>query len=131
MEAYIIIGLIFFNAVISFKQENKAEKALELLKKQLKIISRVLRDDKWVKLPAEELVPGDIIQIRMGDLVPADTEIISGSVLVDQSALTGESQPVDRNEGKSIYSGSIIKRGEATCKVTATGAASYFGKTAE
>ncbi len=131
IEAYIIIGLIFFNAVISFKQENKAEKALELLKKQLKIISRVLRDDKWVKLPAEELVPEDIIHIRMGDLVPADTEIISGSVLVDQSALTGESQPVDRDEGKSIYSGSIIKRGEATCKVTATGAASYFGKTAE
>jgi H+-transporting ATPase len=131
VEACIIIGLILFNAAISFKQENKAEKALELLKKQLKIISRVLRDGKWVKLPAEELVPGDVIHIRMGDLVPADTEIISGAVLVDQSALTGESQPVDRNDGELVYSGSVIKRGEATCKVTATGASSYFGKTAE
>ena len=131
IEAYIIIGLILFNAVISFQQENKAEKALELLKKQLKIISRVLRDGKWVKLSAEQLVPGDVIHVRMGDLVPADTEIISGSVLVDQSALTGESQPMDRNEGGLIYSGSVIKRGEATCKVTETGEKSYFGKTAE
>ena len=131
IEAYIIIGLIFFNAAISFKQENKAEKALELLKKQLKIISRVLRDGKWIKLSAEELVPGDVIHIRMGDLVPADTEIISGDVLVDQSALTGESQPVDRNDGGQVYSGSVIKRGEATCRVTATGTSSYFGKTAE
>lgn len=131
IEAYIIIGLILFNAVISFKQENKAEKALELLKKQLKITSRVLRDGKWVQLSADLLVPGDVIHIRMGDLVPADTEIISGNVLVDQSALTGESQPVDRNEGGLIYSGSVIKRGEATCRVTATGEKSYFGKTAE
>ncbi|MHB1754974.1 MAG: plasma-membrane proton-efflux P-type ATPase [bacterium] len=131
IEAYIIIGLILFNAIISFQQENKAEKALELLKKQLKIISKVLRDGKWIKLSAEQLVPGDIIHVRMGDLVPADTEIISGNVLVDQSALTGESQPVDRNEGGLIYSGSVIKRGEATCKVTATGEKSYFGKTAE
>ena len=131
IEAYIIIGLILFNAIISFKQENKAEKALELLKKQLKIISRVLRDGKWIKLSAERLVPGDVIHVRMGDLVPADTEIISGNVLVDQSALTGESQPVDRNEGGLIYSGSVIKRGEATCNVTATGEKSYFGKTAE
>ena len=131
IEAYIIIGLILFNAVISFRQENKAEKALELLKKQLKITSRVLRDGKWVQLSADLLVPGDVIHIRMGDLVPADTEIISGNVLVDQSALTGESQPVDRNEGGLIYSGSVIKRGEATCRVTATGEKSYFGKTAE
>ena len=131
VEAYIVIGLLLFNAIISFKQENKAEKALELLKKRLKIIARVLRDGKWIKLSAEELVPGDIIHIRMGDLVPADTQIISGSVLVDQSALTGESQPADRNDGESVYSGSVIKRGEATCKVTATGAESYFGKTAE
>jgi len=131
IEAYIIIGLILFNAVISFKQENKAEKALELLKKQLKITSRVLRDGKWVQLSADLLVPGDVIHIRMGDLVPADTEIISGNVLVDQSALTGESQPVDRNDGGLIYSGSVIKRGEATCRVTATGEKSYFGKTAE
>lgn len=131
IEAYIIIGLILFNAVISFRQENKAEKALELLKKQLKITSRVLRDGKWVQLSADLLVPGDVIHIRMGDLVPADTEIISGNVLVDQSALTGESQPVDRNDGGLIYSGSVIKRGEATCRVTATGEKSYFGKTAE
>ncbi len=131
IEAYIIIGLLLFNAAISFKQENKAEKALDLLKKQLKIIARVLRDGKWIKLPAEELLPGDVIHIRMGDLVPADIKIISGNTLVDQSALTGESQPVDRSDGEAVYSGSIIKRGEATCKVTATGAASYFGKTAE
>ncbi|RZD16286.1 MAG: plasma-membrane proton-efflux P-type ATPase [Candidatus Acididesulfobacter guangdongensis] len=130
-EAYIIIGLILFNAIIAFTQENKANEALELLKQQLKIITRVLRDDKWIKLPAEQLVPGDVIHIRMGDLVPADTEIISGNVMVDQSSLTGESQPVDRDPGGTIYSGSVIKRGEATCKVIATGANSYFGKTAE
>ena len=131
VEAYIIIGLILFNAIIAFTQEHKANKALELLKQQLKIITRVLRDGKWIKLSAEELVPGDIIHIRMGDLVPADTEITSGDVMVDQSALTGESQPVDRNPGGTVYSGSVIKRGEATCKVIATGASSYFGKTAE
>ncbi|MCL4321618.1 MAG: plasma-membrane proton-efflux P-type ATPase [Deltaproteobacteria bacterium] len=130
-EAYIIIGLILFNAIIAFTQEHKANEALELLKQQLKIITRVLRDGKWIKLSAEELVPGDIIHIRMGDLAPADAEIISGNVMVDQSSLTGESQPVDRNPGWTIYAGSIIKRGEATCKVVATGAASYFGKTAE
>jgi H+-transporting ATPase len=130
-EAYIIIGLILFNAIIAFTQENKANEALELLKQQLKIITRVLRDGKWIKLSAEQLVPGDIIHIRMGDLVPADTEIISGNVMVDQSSLTGESQPVDREQGGTIYSGSVIKRGEATCKVIATGANSYFGKTAE
>ena len=130
-EAYIIIGLILFNAIIAFTQEHKANEALELLKQQLKIITRVLRDGKWIKLSAEELVPGDIIHIRMGDLVPADTEITSGDVMVDQSALTGESQPVDRNPGGTVYSGSVIKRGEATCKVIATGASSYFGKTAE
>jgi H+-transporting ATPase len=131
IEAYIIIGLILFNAVISFKQENKSEKALELLKKQLKIIARVMRDSAWLQLPAEELVPGDVIHLRMGDLAPADTEIISGNILVDQSALTGESQPVERVDGGKVYSGSVIKRGEATCRVTATGASSYFGKTAE
>ncbi|MHB1697670.1 MAG: plasma-membrane proton-efflux P-type ATPase [bacterium] len=130
-EAYVIIGLILFNAIISFTQEHKADEALKLLKQQLKIITRVLRDEKWIKLSAEELVPGDIIHLRMGDLVPADTEIISGNVMVDQSSLTGESQPVDREPGGTIYSGSIIKRGEVTCKVIATGALSYFGKTAK
>jgi H+-transporting ATPase len=130
-EAYIIIGLILFNAIIAFTQEHKANMALELLKQQLKIITRVLRDGEWIKLSAEQLVPGDIIHIRMGDLVPADTEIISGDVMVDQSSLTGESQPVDRSPGATVYSGSVIKRGEATCKVIATGANSYFGKTAE
>lgn len=130
-EAYVIIGLILFNAIISFTQEHKANEALELLKQQLKIITRVLRDGKWIELSAEELVPGDTIHLKMGDLAPADTEIISGNVMVDESSLTGESQPVDREPGGTIYSGSTIKRGEATCKVTATGALSYFGKTAE
>lgn len=131
IEAVIILALILFNAIISFSQEKKADTALELLKKQLKIIARVLRDGKWTQISADGLVPGDIIHIRMGDLVPADVNIINGDILVDQSALTGESQPVERAQNSTVYSGSVIKRGEATCKIIATGASSYFGKTAE
>ncbi|MEY2341576.1 plasma-membrane proton-efflux P-type ATPase [Acidithiobacillus sp. IBUN Pt1247-S3] len=128
----IIIGLLLlFNALLGFSQERKAQNALDMLRERLRIQARVCRDGAWQVLPAAELVPGDSIHVRLGDIVPADLKLADGNLLVDQSALTGESIPVDRNPGDSLYSGSIIRRGEATGTVTATGAHSYFGKTAE
>ncbi len=130
-EAVIISALLILNAVLGFSQEHKAEAALELLRKRLRIFARVLRNGAWNRISAEELVPDDIVHVRMGDLVPADLSIMDGNVLIDQSVLTGESQPVERTNGEKLFSGSIVKRGEATGKVNATGASSYFGKTAE
>jgi len=112
-------------------QEYRAENAVELLKRRLKVTSKVKRDGKWTLIPAEELVPGDVVSVRLGDIVPADVHIIDGIVLVDQSVLTGESQPVERGKGEVIYSGSIVKRGEAQGVVIATGSKTYFGKTAQ
>lgn len=130
-EAQIIAALLLFNAVLSFVQENRANKALALLKSRLEIQVRVLRDDRWKKLPAQELVPGDMVHLRMGDLVPADVSLLDGQVLLDQSALTGESLPIEAGEGATAYAGAIVKRGEASGEVAATGSRTYFGKTAE
>jgi len=130
-EAIVIGALLLFNAILSFFQENHAQNALDLLRKKLTIQSRVLRDGKWQVLPADNLVPGDIIHLRMGDLVAADVKILDGQVQIDQSSLTGESQPVDIEKGQYAYAGTIIKRGEATGEVVATGAQTKFGKTAE
>jgi H+-transporting ATPase len=130
-EATIIVLLLIFNAVLSFSQERKAQGALELLKQRLRITARVCRDGEWTSIPAAELVPGDLVHVRVGDIVPADLTIGEGDVLVDQSALTGESVPVERSTGADLYSASMVRRGEATATVKATGAQSYFGKTAE
>ena len=128
----IIIGLLLvFNAVLGFSQERKAQNALDMLRERLRIQARVCRDGSWQVIAAAELVPGDLIHVRPGDIVPADLKLEEGTILVDQSALTGESLPVDRNPGDALYSGSIIRRGEASGTVTATGTRSYFGKTAE
>ena len=121
----------FFNAVMSTLQENRAQNALALLRKQLTVTSRVLRDGKWRMIPGSELVPKDIIYLRMGDLVPADVQLVSGQVALDQSSLTGESMPVDAAKGASGYAGTTVVRGEATGKVTTTGIHTRFGKTAE
>lgn len=130
-EAIIIGSLLLFNAVLSFFQENHAQNALDLLRKKLTVQSRVLRDGKWQVISADNLVPGDIIHLRMGDLIPADVKLLDGQLQMDQSSLTGESEPVDGGKGQMAYAGTIIKRGEATAEVIATGSKTKFGKTAE
>lgn len=130
-EAIIIGSLLLFNAVLSFFQENHAQNALDLLRKKLTVQSRVLRDGKWQVISADNLVPGDIIHLRMGDLIPADVKLLDGQIQMDQSSLTGESAPVDGGKGQMAYAGTIIKRGEATAEVIATGSKTKFGKTAE
>jgi H+-transporting ATPase len=130
-SATITLFLLVFNASVGFIQENKAELALSLLRKKLQIKARVLRDQKWIELDAQEIVPGDLIRVRMGDFVPADMKIIEGDILADYSALTGESTPLELTVDNSALSGAIIKRGEATGVVLQTGKRSFFGKTAE
>ena len=130
-DMVIILFLLVFNAIISFVQESRAQNAVELLKKRLSVQTRVLRNGEWKVVAARDIVPGDIVHIRLGDIVPADTKIIDGDVEVDQSALTGESLTVEKTNGSMLYSGSIIKRGEATCVVVLTGSKTYFGKTTE
>lgn len=130
-EAIVIALLLVLNSVLSFSQESRAKKALELLQSKLQITARVFRDGSWQQVPALDLVPGDHIHLRIGDLAPADLRIVDGELLVDQSALTGESLPVEHHRGDIVYSASIIRRGEASGEVTATGTKSYFGKTAD
>ena len=131
LEAGIIFLLLLFNVALSFFQERRAKKALDLLRSRLDVRARVLRDGRWMSLSAQELVPDDLILIRMGDIIPADGDIVSGNLLIDQSILTGESLPIDGKEGGRAYAGSIVKHGEAFVKVLFTGKNSYFGKTAE
>ena len=131
MEALIIAALLAFNAVVAFAQEQRAKDALALLRKQLHVNARVLRDGQWRKIPAEEVVPGDIVHVRAGDLVPADLMLFEGEVALDQSALTGESLPVDAGPGNPAYTGAIVRQGEASGEVTATGSHTFFGRTAE
>lgn len=128
-EGLIIIILLLFNAILSFYQEDRAQRALSLLEEHLKIFTQVRRDGKWQKIPAEDLVVGDVIHFRLGDMVPADAKILKGFVLVDQSSLTGESVPVELTAQAKVYAGSLIRKGEATAEVTATGRKTFFGKT--
>jgi H+-transporting ATPase len=130
-EAIIIGVLLVFNAILGFVQEKRANNALELLKRRLEIQVRVLRDGTWQKIAARELVPGDAVHLRMGDLAPADVRLSDGHVLLDQSSLTGEALPIEAGAGATAYAGVIVKRGEASGEVTATGSRTYFGKTAE
>ena len=130
-EAVVICALLVFNAILSFIQESRADNALALLKSRLEIRVRVLRDDAWKMVLAQDLVPGDVVYLRMGDFVPADMRLVEGQGQLDQSSLTGEALPVEGTPGSTAYAGVIVKRGEATGEVTATGARTYFGKTAE
>ncbi len=130
-EAIITATLLLFNAVVGFFQEHRAQTALALLKRKLEIKTRVLRDKTWTLLDAQNIVPGDIIRVRMGDFIPADITLLEGSILVDRSALTGESSPIELKAEEQAFSSSIVKRGEATGEVIATGKRSFFGKTAE
>jgi H+-transporting ATPase len=131
LEGIVIAVLLVFNASLSLFQETRARSALELLQKRLAVRARVLRDAVWGLIPAEELVSGDFVHLQMGDLVPADLTVSEGEVLIDQSALTGESVPIEEVKGKTVYAGSLVKRGEASGEVIATGGRTYFGKTAE
>ena len=130
-ESIIIFTLLTINAVIGSLQSRNSHKAVEMLKKKLDIKSKVLRNKEWVLLDAREIVPGDILMLKLGDLVPADAYLLDGELLVDQSALTGESMPVNAATSDIIYSGTVVKRGEAKCAAMNTGANTYFGKTAE
>jgi H+-transporting ATPase len=130
-EATVTICLLLFNVVVSFIQEKRAQNAVSLLKKQLQIKARVLRDQNWKLIDAKEIVIDDVIRVRMGDFIPADLVLLEGDILVDRSALTGESIPLDLTKDQTAFSGSIVKRGEATGRVIATGKRSFFGKTAE
>ncbi len=128
----IIVTLLLFNAVVGFWQEHQAGNAVAALKKKLALKCRVLRDNAWQPLNARELVPGDIIRLRAGDIIPADAKLIDGDYLsVDQSALTGESLPAGKENGDVVYSGSIAKQGEMLALVTTTGTQTYFGRTAK
>jgi H+-transporting ATPase len=128
----IILFLLLANAVVGFWEERQAGNAIEALKATLAIKARVKRDGKWITPEARELVPGDVIRMRMGDIVPADARLLDGDpVEVDQSTLTGESLPAERKSGEAVFSGSIIRQGEIEAIVYATGTNTYFGKTAQ
>jgi len=128
----IISVLLVANGVVGFWEEHQAGNAISALKSKLAIKARVKRDGKWVNPAARDLVPGDVIRLRLGDIVPADARLLDGDpVEVDQSALTGESLPASRKPGEAVFSGSIIRQGEIGAIVYATGTRTYFGKTAE
>ena len=128
----IIFVLLLANAVVGFWEEHQAGNAIAALKAKLAVKARVKRDGKWTTPEARELVPGDVIRVRLGDIVPADARLLDGDpVEVDQSALTGESLPAERKSGDAVFSGSIIRQGEIGAMVYATGANTYFGKTAQ
>jgi H+-transporting ATPase len=127
----VIAGLLVLNAGLSMLQEARAQKALALLRRQLQVTARVRRDGEWNTVPAEVLVPGDVLHLRQGGIVPADVKLSDGSLLVDQSALTGESAAVSVEPGKTAFAGAMVRGGEATGEITATGTRTFFGKTAE
>jgi H+-transporting ATPase len=127
----IILALLLMNAGVGFWEEYQAGNAIAALKAKLALRARVKRDGVWKTVPADELVPGDLIRVSIGEIVPADARILTGDpIQVDQSALTGESLPVERKTGETVYSGSILRMGEADGLVYATGSGTYFGKTA-
>ena len=130
-NVYIILALLILNAIIGFYQEQKASKAVDALRQRLRVNARTLRDGTWVLVPARDLVPGDIVRIRAGDFVPADVKVLDGVLSVDQSALTGESLPVEKRLSGLLLSGSIVRSGEATGLVVLTGTRTLYGKTAE
>ena len=128
----IILVLLVTNAIVGFWEEFQAGNAIAALKANLALSARVKRDGQWREIPARELVPGDFVRLRLGDIIPADAQLCDGEpVEVDQSALTGESLPVDKKSGETVFSGSILRKGEIDALVSATGKNTYFGKTAQ
>jgi H+-transporting ATPase len=128
----VVTGLLLYNAAVGFWQDNKAASALAALKKGLALKARVLRGGAWSSIEASDLVPGDVVSVSGGEILPADLLLTDGKYLsVDQAALTGESLPVSKKAGDSAYSGSIAKQGAMTGLVTATGNNTFFGRTAK
>ena len=128
----VILTLLLMNALIGFREEGQAGNAIEALKAKLALKARVRRDNDWQTIPARELVPGDLVRVRIGEVVPADIRLLDQDPMqVDQAALTGESFPVERAQGDAVYSGSVIRRGEGDALVYATGSASFYGRTAQ
>jgi H+-transporting ATPase len=128
----VILALLVMNAVVGFREEYQASNTIEALKQKLAAKARVKRDSDWLIVPARELVPGDIVRLRIGEIVPADSRLLVGDpVQVDQSTLTGESLPVERKASDAVFSGSIISQGETDALVYATGKETYYGKTAQ
>lgn len=128
----VILLLLCSNAVVGFWEEHQAGDAIAALRSKLAVTARVRRDGTWTNPNASELVPGDVIRLRLGDIVPGDARLLAGdSVEVDESALTGESLPATRKPGEAVFSGSIVRQGEADAMVYATGSNTYFGKTAQ
>ncbi len=127
-----VVGvLLIVNAVLSFMQEHRAAGVVETLRRRLQVSARVRREAGWQVIPARDLVPGDIVRVRPGDIIPADVKLLTGTLSVDQSALTGESRDVDKAPGGVLSSGSVVRRGEANGVVLLTGAKTYFGRTTE
>ncbi|MGC8475239.1 MAG: HAD-IC family P-type ATPase [Acetobacteraceae bacterium] len=129
-QAGVIAALLLFNAVLGVTQEGRAHAAMLALRAKLAVMASVRRDGAWQRIDAAGLVPGDVVKLALGAVVPADIALTEGSVLIDQSMLTGESLPVERKPGETAYAGALVRQGEATGTVTATGARTYFGKTA-
>jgi H+-transporting ATPase len=130
-EAGVVALLLIFNSALGFLQEGRAQATLDALKSRLALIAAVRRDGKWTTLPADQLVAGDVVKLSLGSVVAADVRLLSGSVLVDQSMLTGESLPVEAGAGVESWAGALVRRGEAVAEVTATGERTRFGRTAE
>jgi H+-transporting ATPase len=132
LDFFIILLLLCSNAVVGFWEEHQAGNAIAALKARLATLAKVKRDGKWLNPKASELVPGDVVRLRLGDIVPADARLLDGDPIeVDQSALTGESLPVTAKPGSAVFSGSIVRQGEIDAMVYATGTNTYFGKTAQ
>jgi H+-transporting ATPase len=131
VEAAIIAGLLVFNAALGLFQESRAQATLAALKSRLALNASVRRDGAWKTVPAVELVPGDVVKLSLGAVVAADVHLTEGEVLLDQSMLTGESVPIEAGAGAQTYAGALVRRGEAVAEVTATGARTKFGRTAE
>src|SRR5487761_2027712 len=127
----VVSALLVINAVLSFEQERRAAGVVETLRKRLQVSARVRRDSTWQVIPARELVPGDIVRVRPGDIIPADVKLLTGGLSVDESALTGESKDADKKPGDVLSSGSIVRRGEGNGVVLLTGAKTYFGRTTQ
>ncbi len=127
----VVGALLVVNAVLGFMQEHRAAGVVDALRRRLQVSARVRRDSSWQVIPARELVPGDIVRVRSGDIIPADVKLLTGALSVDQSALTGESREVDKATGEVLPSGSVARRGEGNGVVLFTGAKTYFGRTTE
>jgi hypothetical protein len=131
VEAAVIAALLIFNAALGFFQESRAQATLAALKSRLALNASVRRDGSWKTVPAVGLVPGDIVKLSLGAVVAADVRLLQGAVLLDQSMLTGESMPIEAGPSAQTYAGALVRRGEATAEITATGTRTKFGRTAE